>query len=400
MIDASEADEEQGLRDLRVLVMAYHELSELRGPRQNEEACRIVAERAAAATGSRCAVRRYDPSTETLTLIAAAGEAGSPPPERVPAVEGLHGLAARQRRLVVLTDAPPAEGARSLAVVPILGAEVYYGNLSAAHPDPGHFLKSDVALLEGLSLALGATLRRLEAVGREAELERSRAEAELFGLIGQMSYGLLHRLNNDIGLIPSYVREIRRALESDEPTERIEKYLAEISHAAKNVLKLSEQIRNEVTSSHDEDASPVSVPVLLAEVRKDLRDPPGVALAVEVEDGLPPVSGSARDLADILRNLAVNAIEAMPQGGVLTLRARREGGQVAIEVEDTGPGIAESALGNIFKLGFSTKASSGFGLWSAKSKAKKNGGDLRIASRLGQGSVFTLSLPAAESRKA
>ena len=101
-------------------------------------------------------------------------------------------------------------------------------------------------------------------------------------------------------------------------------------------------------------------------------------------------------VSDILRNLMANAIQAMPNGGSITLRSRNAGRYIALEVSDTGVGIAPERISQIFGLFFSTKGSSGFGLWSARRNALRNHGDLKVESKPGEGSTFTLLLPRAE----
>jgi signal transduction histidine kinase len=101
-------------------------------------------------------------------------------------------------------------------------------------------------------------------------------------------------------------------------------------------------------------------------------------------------------VVDILRNLISNAVESMLNGGTITLRARTAGTLVALDVIDTGSGIPPQHQRRIFDLFYSTKGSSGFGLWSARKNAIKNRGDLRLTSEVGQGTTFTLLLPGEE----
>jgi signal transduction histidine kinase len=96
---------------------------------------------------------------------------------------------------------------------------------------------------------------------------------------------------------------------------------------------------------------------------------------------------------DVLRNLIANAIHAMPDGGKITLRARNGGRYVALEVTDTGVGIPPEKQSKIFDLFFSTKGSSGFGLWSARRNILKNHGGLKVESKPDQGTTFILLLP-------
>ena len=123
--------------------------------------------------------------------------------------------------------------------------------------------------------------------------------------------------------------------------------------------------------------------------------PEQIEIQLENDADTPPVKAIPTLVANILRNLITNAIEAMPNGGILALRTRAVGSMVMLEVSDTGMGISEHDQKKIFDLFFSTKRSSGFGLWSAKRYALENHGDLTVASAPGSGSTFTLTLPRA-----
>jgi signal transduction histidine kinase len=83
----------------------------------------------------------------------------------------------------------------------------------------------------------------------------------------------------------------------------------------------------------------------------------------------------------------------MPGGGKITLRARNTGRYVALEVTDTGVGIPPDKQSKIFDLFFSTKGSSGFGLWSARRNILKNHGEVKVESKPDQGTTFILLLP-------
>jgi signal transduction histidine kinase len=95
-----------------------------------------------------------------------------------------------------------------------------------------------------------------------------------------------------------------------------------------------------------------------------------------------------------VENLVKNAAEAMPGGGVLTVRLVREGDEAVITVEDTGGGIPEEARASIFKPFFSTKPrGTGLGLAIAKQSVEAHGGSISYESRLGEGTVFTVRVP-------
>jgi signal transduction histidine kinase len=135
--------------------------------------------------------------------------------------------------------------------------------------------------------------------------------------------------------------------------------------------------------------------VLLEEayVQAALSLPPNTQINLEIDNDVAAVRVIPNLVAEILHNLVTNGIQAMPKGGTITLKARNAGHLVALEVVDTGVGIPLQNQTKIFGLFYSTKHSSGFGLWNARRYALKCGGDLRVESQVGQGTTFKLLLP-------
>jgi signal transduction histidine kinase len=108
---------------------------------------------------------------------------------------------------------------------------------------------------------------------------------------------------------------------------------------------------------------------------------------------LPPVSGSAADLRYVFLNLLLNARDAMPQGGTVRVRGRRQGKQVIVIVEDEGTGIPDAHLGSIFRPFFTTKGAlgTGLGLSMAFDVMSRAGGTITAANRPTGGAIFTLT---------
>jgi signal transduction histidine kinase len=124
--------------------------------------------------------------------------------------------------------------------------------------------------------------------------------------------------------------------------------------------------------------------------------PDNIRIDRQLAADLAQVNVIAGQVVDILRNLVANAIDVMPDGGEIVIRAFNKPPMVRIEVQDTGPGIPYQYQPKIFNLFFSTKKSSGFGLWSARRYARANGGDLELQSKPGDGATFILTLPISE----
>ncbi len=134
---------------------------------------------------------------------------------------------------------------------------------------------------------------------------------------------------------------------------------------------------------------------------------PGVTVAREWGADIPPAQGSRAQLERAFHNLLTNAGRAMPDGGTLTLRTRREapppsqggagGGWVAVDIEDTGTGIPPEVQRKIFRIGFSDwrngQKGSGLGLYVARRNIENHGGRIEVTSAVGEGTTVTVRLP-------
>jgi signal transduction histidine kinase len=149
---------------------------------------------------------------------------------------------------------------------------------------------------------------------------------------------------------------------------------------------------------------PVAVAALLEDVARVVGPQAGgsrIDLRVEPAAGLPAIQGDATMLGQALMNLALNAVQAMPDGGTLRLAARHGSrGRVEVAVEDTGIGIAAEHLGRIFDLYFTTKDhGSGIGLSMVYRIVQLHDGDIEVESTPRRGTKFRLLLPLAKERE-
>src|SRR5262249_3400796 len=114
---------------------------------------------------------------------------------------------------------------------------------------------------------------------------------------------------------------------------------------------------------------------------------------------VPPILGNPAELREVLLNLIFNAVDAMPNGGRLTLSSWREGKSVCLAVADTGEGMPEAIVSRVFEPFFTTKGphSSGLGLSVSYGIVRRHQGDLSVRSRPGQGATFTIRIPMCEA---
>ena len=302
------------------------------------------------------------------------------------------------------SDSVPAQlsgmEGRSFVITPIKFKERNYGIFVLGYQDVGHFRDADVHFFEGLTQQLASTIYRLETARERQEFGQRAREAEAMSSIGQIAFELTHRWGNDLGLVRSYVNDIRSEVKSlGVINPFIDEKLENIVQAAGTVLNLSKELKQAMVHTGEAMISePVvmAASVLLEEAQHVAALPSNIQLSIEIDDDVPTVRITHTLVTDILRNLMINATAAMPEGGKITLKAHNAGRFVALEVIDTGVGIAQQSLSKVFDLFYSTKGSSGFGLWSARTNALRNQGDLEVSSQEGKGTTFTLLLPKAE----
>jgi two-component system NtrC family sensor kinase len=239
-----------------------------------------------------------------------------------------------------------------------------------------------------------------EHVRREEELQRR----EHLASIGLLASGIAHEVNTPLTGIASYTQVLLEHRPPDHPDvpilKRIEQQAFRAAAIAASLLNFSRQ--------RDGDYHALDVAGMLEETL-DLFQPHlrgrRIDLQRRLEAPLPPVNGNRGRLQQVLMNLLLNAVDAMPGGGTLTVAARSVNDRVRLEVSDTGVGIPPEHLERIYDPFFTTKPrgkGTGLGLSVTYGIVKEHAGTLTAESSPGEGSRFIVSLPAAEpsSRRA
>jgi GAF domain-containing protein len=394
----------------KALVELGQKLGELSDP-DHAAACEIAAKGAARQCRAQSSVRIYDPEAKQLVLVKRSDSDKIFLPERQSIDEGLNGLAFREDKSRRIDDArrPPAwspplrlldASSSSLLVAPITLRDERFGTLGLTHPQVGYFKDADEQLINGLARLLAITLHRLKSIKREKQLLEAHEQAKAAQWLGDAAWGLAHRLSDDLGLVKTNVNKITRAMKDKGWRDpRIAQNLSDITRDVLHVMDLSVQLKQEAPRLGRYEPEVVDVAAKLHIVLDELRaHPPAVEFILETAENLAPAYANPDHVLDILRNLVKNALEAMPDGGRVILSAHNAEYRCVIQISDTGTGISSDNLQKIFNFLYSTKGSSGFGLWSAEKKAQANGGSLKVDSRPGEGSTFTLTLPRADQR--
>jgi PAS domain S-box-containing protein len=251
--------------------------------------------------------------------------------------------------------------------------------------------------------------QRVEERARQLqEAQEQLVRQEKLAVMGQLAGGVGHELRNPLAVINNAVYFLK--LIQPEANEKVREYLQLIENETHNAEKIINDLLD-FSRVKSVDREPASVKDLLARVLERFPAPAGVRVTLDLPDGLPQVFADPRQVEQVLGNLVVNACEAMPKGGRLSVICDQcsvfseqcpvDSEQwVRISVKDTGVGILPENLDKIFEPLFTTKVKGiGLGLAVSQKLAEANGGRIEVQSASspqggsGTGSTFTLYLP-------
>jgi PAS domain S-box-containing protein len=255
--------------------------------------------------------------------------------------------------------------------------------------------------------AVMAIVSVMQDIGRLRELERRRLEQVLFdseklAATGRLAASIAHEINNPLEAVQNALYLLQKEFGGD-PAKR--PYL---DIAARETQRMSRILRQMLGFYRQQEAmGETDLNALVEEagglVVKRLRDR-GVQIENQLDPGLPRIRASPDQLKQVLLNLMLNAADSMPKGGTITVATQAGAGAetevfgrdaVQIQVRDTGAGIPDELLAQIFEPFFSTKPGkgTGLGLWVSQGIVQSHGGTMRVRSRVGRGTTFMITLP-------
>ncbi len=227
------------------------------------------------------------------------------------------------------------------------------------------------------------------------------AESERLRALGEMASGVAHDFNNLLGVI---LGRCELLLAADEATpQQLRPHLEVIRRAALDGAETVKRLQAFSGVSQGKQDEAVDLGRIVHDVVefsrprwKDAAQQRGITITIETEvEPLPLMQGNAAELREVLLNLVINAVDALPRGGTIRIRVRRVGGEVHLVIQDTGVGMPEAVRRRIFEPFFTTKGSRGAGLGLSMSYGivSRMGGRIDVSSAPHQGTTFTITLP-------
>lgn len=227
--------------------------------------------------------------------------------------------------------------------------------------------------------------------------ERQARQAETLNALGTIAAGIAHDLNNPLAVISSRTELMLSSPDTDE--RRLREDLKVLHHNAQRassiasgLLSLASQRTTTRQLVNLKELVEATTSLVSAEFRKS-----NIEVITALDDGLPAVQADPTALQRVLMNLVLNARDAMPSGGRITIASRlapANSEMIQLSVADTGTGIPDDALPKLFDIFFTTKANgTGLGLWMAHRTLREHDGTIEVASSADKGTKFTLTLP-------
>ncbi|MBI5582536.1 MAG: PAS domain S-box protein [Deltaproteobacteria bacterium] len=296
------------------------------------------------------------------------------------------------------------------------GRQIFF--LSAPITDPEGETQGAITTLQDVT-----EQRQAEALIRRNIAEIARAYDELkstqeqliqsarLASLGKLAATIAHEINNPLAGVLNYIKLLIKFFQKDTiPPERMddirgflaimERETARCGGIVKNLLSFSRPsvVRKEPAQVNDIIEQALSILTHKIEIS-------GVQLQKNLAPDLPPVTCDAKQIQQALMNIIINGVEAMPQGGTLTIASRRLPAEkmIAVEIRDTGVGIPKEHLDTLFEPFFSTKAEGkgvGLGLSVSYGIISKHQGIIKVESEPGRGTAFQVQLPYLEKEGA
>jgi len=326
------------------------------------------------------------------------------------ALEEFYGVVRRDavgRTLGDIFDAPFIEALRAARQEHPYGATLYRVPLSARKDDDSRILvNATVVPLQnpsGSDMAVSGTILLIEDITDRVRLEEQLQISEKMASIGLLAAGVAHEVNTPLTGISSFTQMLLDGADPRDPkTALLEKIEKQTFRAAKIVNGLLNLSRPAPATNERIDVDLNAVITDVFSLLEHQFEVGKIKARRELAPTAVTVVGIEHQLQQVFLNLFLNARDAMPRGGWLTVTTRIDGDRAVVEISDTGSGIPPEQLARIYDPFFTTKAigrGTGLGLSITYGIVREHDGAIRCDSAIGQGTRFTLTLPLAPAQE-
>jgi len=250
--------------------------------------------------------------------------------------------------------------------------------------------RDELAAHEGLVRVAMDDMRRIydDFLATQTHLHHS----DKLATVGLLTAGIVHEINNPLTIVHGNLTLLRDSALSTEQAERV----ADSIEAIERIMAIVRDIRTFSRTDKGESA-PRNLNDVVESVIRLVTSQIKHKAAIESTFGnLPPVKCNAQQLSQVFLNLLVNAAQAIRDSGTIRVTTRVEGAHAAVDIADDGCGMTPEVKARLFEPFFTTKPAeqgTGMGLMISADIVKRHGGEIRVESTPGKGTVFTVLLP-------
>jgi signal transduction histidine kinase len=261
--------------------------------------------------------------------------------------------------------------------------------------DEGPFLKEERDLMDTVAHELATLIKRKEAEEDRFRLQEQLRHADRLATIGQLAAGVAHELNEPLGNILGFAQLARKTSglpqQAEEDLEKIQNASLNAREVIRKMLSFARPVRPHKQNVSLNQIIEEGLHFFESRCAKE-----GVQLLRFLSPELPEILADPVQLNQVIVNLVINALQAMPRGGRLTIQTHAEGNDVFLTIEDTGSGMSEEVLKQIFTPFFTTKEvglGTGLGLPVVHDIITSHGGTIHVDTQIGSGTRFEIRLP-------
>ena len=383
----------------------------------NDVLTAITREAATLIDAKMCSLLMLDDTGDWLELRAnfGAGMAYTSKP-RLSVAESLLGIVVRRQKPVQVEDVREssqyqyrevarAEGLVSLLSVPLVFSGRSIGTLSVYSGQCHSFSNEEIRALTLLADLSGVAIEKARLYERLVDVEEQLRQAEKLSAIGLLAAEVAHEIRNPLTVIKMLFHSLDLTFPDEDPRAKdVQVMAAKMDQLNKIVERILHFARG---------AEPQPTLVNLNELIDDLGllirhklNHQGIAIMRRLDQNLPPVFADPAQIGQVFLNLTLNAVEAMPSGGKLTVVSRPvrlpknspASKSALIQFQDTGQGMSREQCGRVFNslLGTTKRKGTGLGLAIVSKIIEAHRGTIRVRSQIGRGTTFTILLPLAD----
>lgn len=392
---------------LKIMAEVAAELSALRPvPDILENTIKIIGERLGYTYAAIALIEGEELFINSYYTNDGSGWADTAPPRLRVGEDGLAGLVASTGKGVLISDVREDSNyighpdVRSTLVVPLrLGSRIL-GVINIESMQIGAFKDSELHVMQALADQVAVALENARLYDMLQESQSQLVESERIRAVGELAAGVAHNFNNLLTSILGYAELMMMEPELD----AYHSYLNTITQSAQQGATIAKQLQDFTRIHAGSSLHTIQLKDVIEQairitqprwnIQPDTSEHP-IQMITNLEP-LPPINGNTPELVEVFTKIILNAVDAMPNGGSLTIKATLKDRMAIVTISDTGDGMDASVRSRVFEPFFTTKGpalGTGLGLSVARGIVKRHGGEISVASEQGKGATFKASFP-------